>query len=239
MDGIAGDKCHVKSGTHWSNRQSSGFDSPGKLRDIIVEYTWKLIKKVLTTGRLRYPMMIYINRNSVWSSPWWSHQKEIFPCYWPFLRGIHRSPVNSPIKGQWRGALVFTLICARINGWVNNRQAGDLRCHRAHYDVIVMTVYRPWCIPIGMSRNYPGSCSVTWREWGLWSMQYHDILKVVFNGQVTLNFESIAIGPFTFATCFICVCYKYPYCQCVVWIYNSGWLSTQNTVDGRIDKQIK
>ena len=36
------------------------------------------------------------------------------------MRGIHRSPVNSPHKGQWRGALVFTLICARINGWINN-----------------------------------------------------------------------------------------------------------------------
>ena len=47
----------------------------------------------------------------------WKH----FPRYWPFVRGIHRSPVNSPHKGQWRGALMFTLICARINGWVNNR----------------------------------------------------------------------------------------------------------------------
>ena len=64
----------------------------------------------------------------------WKH----FPRKWPFVRGIHRSPVNSPHKGQWRGALMFTLICARINGWVNNRQAGDLSRHRAHYDVIVM-----------------------------------------------------------------------------------------------------
>ena len=64
----------------------------------------------------------------------WKH----FPRYWPFVRGIHRSPVNSPHKGQWRGALMFTLICVRINGWVNNREAGDLRRHRAHYDIIVM-----------------------------------------------------------------------------------------------------
>ena len=64
----------------------------------------------------------------------WKH----FPRYWPFVRGIHRSPVNSPHKGQWRGALMFTLICVRINGWVNNREAGDLRRYRAHYDVIVM-----------------------------------------------------------------------------------------------------
>ena len=61
-----------------------------------------------------------------------------FPRYWSFVRGIHRSPVNSPHKGQWRGALMFSLICARINGWVNNGEAGDLRRQRAHYDVIVM-----------------------------------------------------------------------------------------------------
>ena len=64
----------------------------------------------------------------------WRH----FPRYWPFVRGIHRSPVNSPHKGQWRGALMFSLTCTWINGCVNNCEAGDLRCHRAHYDVIVM-----------------------------------------------------------------------------------------------------
>ena len=46
---------------------------------------------------------------------------------------------NSPVtKGQWRGALMFSLICAWINAWLNNREAGDLRRHRAHYDVTVM-----------------------------------------------------------------------------------------------------
>ena len=64
----------------------------------------------------------------------WKH----FLHYWPFVRGIHQSPVDSPHKGQWRGALMFPLICVCINGWVNNREAGYLRCHRAHYDVIVM-----------------------------------------------------------------------------------------------------
>ena len=55
------------------------------------------------------------------------------------LRGIHRSPVNSPHKGQWRGALMFfSLICTWTNIRVNNRDAGDLICHRVHYDVTVM-----------------------------------------------------------------------------------------------------
>ena len=69
---------------------------------------------------------------------WWRHQMETFPRYWPFVRAIHRSSVNSPHKGQWRGALMYSLICARINGWENNGEVGDLRRHRAHYDVIVM-----------------------------------------------------------------------------------------------------
>ena len=59
---------------------------------------------------------------------------------WPFMRGIHRSrvPVNSPHKGPWRWALMFSFICAWTNNWVNNREAGDLRRHRCHYDVNVM-----------------------------------------------------------------------------------------------------
>ena len=64
----------------------------------------------------------------------WKH----FPRNCPFVRGIHRSPVNSPHKGQWRESLMFSLICGWINDWVNTREAGDLRCYRAHYDVIVM-----------------------------------------------------------------------------------------------------
>ena len=43
-----------------------------------------------------------------------------------------------PHKGQWRGALMFILICTWINGWVNNREAGDLRHNPAQYDVTVM-----------------------------------------------------------------------------------------------------
>ena len=88
----------------------------------------------------------------------WRH----FLRYRPFMWGIHWSPVNSPHKGQWRGALMFSLISAWINGWVNNRETGDMRRHRAHSDVIVMTlwimragaplalrlqwVYNPWVV---------------------------------------------------------------------------------------------
>ena len=52
------------------------------------------------------------------------------------------SPVTGefPHKGQWREALMFSLICTWINGWVNNREAGDLRLHHANYDVTVMSL---------------------------------------------------------------------------------------------------
>ena len=56
---------------------------------------------------------------------------------WKNFPGIHPSPVNSPHKGQWRGGMMFSLICAWINGWVNTRDAGDLRRHQTHYDVTV------------------------------------------------------------------------------------------------------
>ena len=80
---------------------------------------------------------------------YWSHEPNIlnkyddvikwkhFPPYWPFVQGTHRGPGNVPYKGQWRGALMFSLICVCINGWVNTREAGDLSGYRDHYDVIV------------------------------------------------------------------------------------------------------
>ena len=42
--------------------------------------------------------------------------------------------MNSPHKGQWCGTLMFSLICAWINCWINSLEAGDLKYHRAHYD---------------------------------------------------------------------------------------------------------
>ena len=81
-------------------------------------------------------------------------QWKYFPRYWPFVRGIHRSPVNSPHKGQWCGDLMFSLIYAWINSWVNNREAGDLRRHRAHYNVIVMFTHIPQGNSTGTGTQY-------------------------------------------------------------------------------------
>ena len=76
---------------------------------------------------------------------WWRHQMETCSASLVFmrgihrrLRGIHRSPVNSPHTDQWREALMFSSICAWTGSWVNNQDAGDLRRHRAHYDCNVV-----------------------------------------------------------------------------------------------------
>ena len=64
---------------------------------------------------------------------------EAFSALLALCAGNSPVSMNSPHKGQWRGALMFSLICAWIYNWVNNREAGDLRRHRGHYDVIVMS----------------------------------------------------------------------------------------------------
>ena len=72
------------------------------------------------------------------SISWWRHQMEAFSALLALCAGNSPVPVNSSNKGQWRGALMFSLICTWINSWANNREPGDLRRHRAHCDVIVM-----------------------------------------------------------------------------------------------------
>ena len=63
-------------------------------------------------------------------------KRKHFPRYWPFVRGIHRwIPFTKPSDAElW----CFLWYAPWINGWVNNREAGDLRHHRADYDVSVV-----------------------------------------------------------------------------------------------------
>ena len=71
-------------------------------------------------------------------STWWRHKMKHFPRNWLFVMGIHRSPLDSPHKGQWREAFMVSLMCAWTNVRANNRNAGNLRRHDAHCDVTVM-----------------------------------------------------------------------------------------------------
>ena len=58
----------------------------------------------------------------------WKH----FPRYWPFVRGIYPRTTASDAE-LW----CFLWSAPWLNGWVNNRAAGDLRRQCAHNDVIV------------------------------------------------------------------------------------------------------
>ena len=90
---------------------------------------WILLQTDSGKWGLLFPLLLWT---------WWRHQMETFSALLAICAGNSPVPVNSPHKSQWRGALMFTLICARINGWVNNSEAGDLRRYRTHYDVILM-----------------------------------------------------------------------------------------------------
>ena len=89
------------------------------------------------------------------SATWWGHQMETFSALLAFVRGIHRSLVNSLHKGQWRGDLVFPLICAWIDAWVNNREAVDLKRHCGNFDVIGMS-------QVKKRESYPQFLRFTW-----------------------------------------------------------------------------
>ena len=84
----------------------------------------------------------YVNFVTQWlDSAWWRHQMETFSALLALCAG--NSPVTGefPAQSQWRGALMLSLNCVWINGSVNNKDAGDLRRYRAHYDVTVMDCY--------------------------------------------------------------------------------------------------
>ena len=116
-------------------------------------------------------------------------------------------PVNSPHKGQWGGDMIFSLICVWINGWVNNCEAGDLRRHRAHYDVTLMT-YRAvwWSIEYcWMSATFDFNIYVhndvmTWKrlqhcqpfQWGIfWSGHSLHKEPVIFEGPLLLAWKRL------------------------------------------------
>ena len=96
---------------------------------------------------------------------WWRHQMETFSALLAICAGNSTVPGEFPHKGQWRGALLFSLICVWINGWVNDRQVGDLRRYRTHYDVIVMLCYAALAFAANEWTYNHGKCEEDVRFW--------------------------------------------------------------------------
>ena len=145
---------------------------------------------------------------------------------WPFVRGIHRSPVNSPRNGQWRGALMFSLICARINDWVNNRVAGHLRCYHAHYDVTLML------LSIAVAANH--------LQYGIWSIGV-DISTVGPGPQcVRLAIRGVVIHDTVFQCYWSRLAHNLQFrrrIQWKAWPFLSGrWASIQSFINAHMDK---
>ena len=96
---------------------------------------------VIKVACLAYNVVLPSLSNSILlevTQSWWRHQLKTFSVLLVLCEGIHQSPVDSPHKGQWGGALMLFLICVWTNCWANKRDAGDLRRHCAHYDATVI-----------------------------------------------------------------------------------------------------
>ena len=120
----------------WSGYKQLTFQLPWRLHDILHDN--KFTASTYVSEIKAYFGGCFDSEFSRCHFAWWRHPMETFSALLALGVGIHRSPVNSPHKDQWRGALMFSLICVWINSWVNNREAGDLRRYRAHYDVILL-----------------------------------------------------------------------------------------------------
>ena len=146
------------SSVHWTSQctlaQGKGLQ-PVVYRDtqgasLHGKHQWLCITFLLDVHDLCFPTVDITRTLHV--SSWWRQQMETFSALLFICAG--NSPVTGefPDKGQWRGAFIF-FICAWANSWANNGDDGDLRRHRAHYDVIVMSHW-PQRYPICHHINY-------------------------------------------------------------------------------------
>ena len=108
---------------------------------------------------------------------------ETFSALLVICAGNSLVPGEFPVQSQWHGALMFSLICAWINGWVNNGEAGDLRRHQAHCDFIVMYF---WSFVWPIHQRLVNSTYKGWRKWStvmlvcVWNMYTHFLNRFQF-----------------------------------------------------------
>ena len=137
---------------------------------------------------------------------------------------------NSPVAGEFPSQrpvmrnFMFSLVGVWINGWVKNREAGVLRRHRAHYDVIVMkcnirthvTDISVWSVLVTL---LSGECYITplminqhWLRWWLGAVRQHAITWANIDQDlrrplVSLGHNALYMGTRTVWPTF-CRCYK-------------------------------
>ena len=157
--------------TTWTNVDPSlclHMTSRGHSALFIQTYNWKKMKIYINFHKSLF--MPYSKRKMMYMyiySSWWRHQTEFFFVLLALCEGNPQVNDGFPSyhKGQWRGALTFSLSCAWNNSWANNRDAGDWRRHCAHYDSNVI-----WANLFNFVRNL---CAMTRMcAWNLISLVY-------------------------------------------------------------------
>ena len=122
--------CFQRFLLHWCNRSDLMITSV---------FTHKTCNNMAELGRHQPDANQFC---TLWDADGYTHDDVIkwkhFARFWHLVRGIHRSPVNSPHEGKWCGALMFSLFSVWSNSWVNNWDANDLKCHCVHYDITIM-----------------------------------------------------------------------------------------------------
>ena len=110
---VTSHKRHGVSNSHQLTIRQIPTNTPGRLMRTL----WSHITSLITSNCIIQSYVHNFYSESIVHDDVikWKH----FPRYWPFVRGI----------SAW------------IYGWINNRESGDLRRHRAHYDVILMDIY--------------------------------------------------------------------------------------------------
>ena len=141
---------------------------------------------------------------------------ETFSALLALCAGNSPVPVNSPHKGQWRGALMSSFICIWINDWVNNREASDLRRQRGHYDVNVMVALfvswsRPWWVVKHASVLSGGILFNTYSLFILAPSHYLSLYWLIVNWTTRniMQCNIITTPNFSFKNYFACVVCKW------------------------------
>ena len=144
----------LRNKLHWNlnrNRPTKLFIHENALENVACEMTaifsrgleWvkgigfdrQQLSKLLSRVTAKPKLVLYIDSETL--NIWWRHLLETFSALLALCAGTSAVTKNSPHKGQWRGAVMFSLICAWTNGWVN---ASDFRRHRGHYDVTLTNI---------------------------------------------------------------------------------------------------
>ena len=119
----------------------------------------------------------------------WKHLQR----YWCFVRGIILSPVDSPHKVQWPGALMFSLMCAWTNGCANNRDALTSHFTKEHSphtfiyhilvpysDPVIWAAVGSWCVKrvtlVQFWIGETGQIGGFWALWKEWPPIWHTVL---------------------------------------------------------------